>query len=80
MMLPYGKYVLLVISVDVVCRTTAQDDSYRLPPNYKLESYDVNLVIPAESFTVNSSNYSGSVAIKFQVRYTVGILNNQDSL
>ncbi|XP_019763227.2 aminopeptidase N [Dendroctonus ponderosae] len=59
--------ILLVCLVAFVCSSVADDEDYRLPYNYILYHYDIDLVIPAESFTETSSNYNGSVAITFQV-------------
>lgn len=45
----------------------ALDDSYRLPPNYIVDHYDIDLVIPTEALSGGSTNYTGYVEITFQV-------------
>lgn len=62
--------IILVSLVALVSSSVADDEDYRLPYNYILDHYDIDLVIPAESFTEASSNYSGSVVINFQVSKT----------
>ncbi|XP_066141998.1 aminopeptidase N-like [Euwallacea fornicatus] len=57
--------ILVILSLLGIVAT--QEDPYRLPPNYNVIHQDIDLVVPAESFTENSSDYSGSVAIQFQL-------------
>ncbi|XP_050307888.1 membrane alanyl aminopeptidase-like [Anthonomus grandis grandis] len=62
----------LIIIPFIVCwivRTIAQDDDpYRLPPNYIVNHYDIDLTIPEETLTTSTNNnYSGYVEIIFQV-------------
>lgn len=58
----YAVVVFIFVAVNA-----EDDDPYRLPPNYIVNHYDIDLVVPAESLTDDSSNYSGSVLIEFQV-------------
>lgn len=60
---------IFFVIAGLICGALAEeDDPYRLPPNYIVNHQDIDLVVPAEAFTADYSNYSGSVNINFQVR------------
>lgn len=58
---------ILAFILGLFCTVLAQDDSYRLPPNYNISHYDIDLVIPTEALSGGSTNYTGYVEITFQV-------------
>lgn len=60
--------IFFVIAALICGALAEEDDPYRLPPNYIVNHQDIDLVVPAEAFTADYSNYSGSVDINFQVR------------
>ncbi|XP_066141970.1 putative aminopeptidase-2 [Euwallacea fornicatus] len=58
---------LVALILGLFCGALAQDDPYRLPPNYILDHYDLNIVFPAEALSGESTKYSGYVEITFQM-------------
>lgn len=63
-----GSLLILILACTIQ-NVISEDDPYRLPPNYIINHQNIDLVVPAEAFTADSSNYSGSVSIEFQVRF-----------
>lgn len=64
----------------LICGALAEDDTFRLPPIYIVNHQDIDLVVPAEAFSANYSNYSGSVDINFQVGKTLSFIQQIDFL
>lgn len=62
------KTALTAFLLGLCSLVLTQDDSYRLPPNYIVNHYDIDLVIPAEALSGGSPNYTGYVEITFQVK------------
>lgn len=58
---------IFALLLGLFCTVSAQDDPYRLPPNYNVDHYDIDLVIPNEALSGGSTNYTGYVEITFQV-------------
>jgi len=63
--------ILIALILGLSCNVFGQDDPYRLPPNYIVDHYDIDLVIPTEALSGGSTNYTGYVEITFEVSLTL---------